>query len=73
MFFVHLSFTGQGKDTYKIKTIVIDAGHGGHDAGCLGASSREKHVALDIALKLGKIFFHWLQKIILSIIASDLG
>ncbi len=55
MFFVHLSFTGQGKDTYKIKTIVIDAGHGGHDAGCLGASSREKHVALDIALKLGKM------------------
>lgn len=55
MFFVHLSFTGQGKDTYKIKTIVIDAGHGGHDAGCLGSSSREKHVALDIALKLGKM------------------
>ncbi|MBP6511516.1 MAG: N-acetylmuramoyl-L-alanine amidase [Bacteroidia bacterium] len=55
MFFVHLSFTGQGKDAYKIKTIVIDAGHGGHDAGCLGASSREKHVALDIALKLGKM------------------
>lgn len=55
MFFVHLSFTGQGKDTYKIKTIVIDAGHGGHDAGCLGSSSREKHVALDIALKFGKM------------------
>lgn len=43
------------KDAYRIKTIVIDAGHGGHDAGCLGASAREKHVALDIALKLGKI------------------
>lgn len=55
LFFVHLSFTAQNKDTYKIKTIVIDAGHGGHDAGCLGASTREKHVALDIALKLGKL------------------
>lgn len=55
LFFVHLSFIGQSKDSYKIKTIVIDAGHGGHDAGCLGASSREKHVALDIALKLGKL------------------
>jgi N-acetylmuramoyl-L-alanine amidase len=55
LFFVHLPFTGQNKDSYKIKTIVIDAGHGGHDAGCLGASSREKHVALDIALKLGKL------------------
>ncbi|MBK7964455.1 MAG: N-acetylmuramoyl-L-alanine amidase [Bacteroidetes bacterium] len=55
LFFVHLSFIGRCKDRYKIKTIVIDAGHGGHDAGCLGASSREKHVALDIALKLGKL------------------
>ncbi|MFN5356125.1 MAG: N-acetylmuramoyl-L-alanine amidase [Bacteroidota bacterium] len=41
-------------EPYKIRTVVIDAGHGGHDAGCLGASSQEKHVALDIALKLGK-------------------
>lgn len=39
---------------YRIKTVVIDPGHGGHDAGCLGASAREKHIALDIALKLGK-------------------
>ena len=39
---------------YQLKTIVIDAGHGGHDSGCLGAGSKEKHVALDISLKLGK-------------------
>lgn len=39
---------------YRIKTVVIDPGHGGHDAGCLGASAKEKHIALDIALKLGK-------------------
>jgi N-acetylmuramoyl-L-alanine amidase len=45
-------------EPYRIKTIVIDAGHGGHDAGCLGASSQEKHVALDIALKLGKQIEH---------------
>ncbi len=49
-----LSLTAPRKDSYKIKTVVIDAGHGGHDAGCLGSSAREKHVALDIALKLGK-------------------
>ncbi len=36
---------------YRIKTIVIDAGHGGHDPGCLGQGSREKHLALAIALK----------------------
>ncbi|UPT65726.1 MAG: N-acetylmuramoyl-L-alanine amidase [Sphingobacteriales bacterium JAD_PAG50586_3] len=39
----------------KIKTIVIDPGHGGHDSGCLGSSAQEKHVALSISLKLGKM------------------
>lgn len=38
---------------YKLKTVVIDAGHGGHDHGCSGSSSKEKTVALSIALKLG--------------------
>ncbi len=39
----------------SIKTIVIDAGHGGRDAGCHGKSKiNEKDVALEIALKLGK-------------------
>lgn len=42
------------KNEYQLKTIVIDAGHGGHDPGCLGSSSREKHLALGIAQKLGK-------------------
>jgi N-acetylmuramoyl-L-alanine amidase len=40
---------------YKIRTIVIDAGHGGHDTGCLGSDSREKDIALKMALKLGKL------------------
>lgn len=38
-----------------LKTVVIDAGHGGHDSGCHGSSSYEKHVALSVALKLGKL------------------
>ncbi|MBL4653556.1 MAG: N-acetylmuramoyl-L-alanine amidase [Flavobacteriales bacterium] len=37
-----------------IKKVVIDAGHGGHDPGCLGPGSKEKDVALAIALKLGE-------------------
>lgn len=38
----------------KIKTIVIDAGHGGHDAGSIYGGVREKDVALSITLKIGK-------------------
>jgi len=41
-------------DFFGVKTVCIDAGHGGHDSGCLGSNSQEKHVALSIALKLGK-------------------
>ncbi|HET9429609.1 MAG TPA: N-acetylmuramoyl-L-alanine amidase [Chitinophagaceae bacterium] len=38
-----------------IKTIVIDAGHGGSDGGARGAYSSEKDICLDIALKLEKV------------------
>ena len=37
-----------------IKTVVIDAGHGGKDPGCHGAHANEKHVCLDMALMLGE-------------------
>jgi N-acetylmuramoyl-L-alanine amidase len=37
---------------YKIKTVVIDAGHGGRDGGCSGKNSREKEIALAVAKKL---------------------
>ena len=40
--------------SFSITKVVIDAGHGGHDAGCLGSSSKEKEVTLAVALKLGK-------------------
>jgi len=36
-----------------IKTVVIDAGHGGKDPGCHGSSAKEKHVCLAMALDLG--------------------
>jgi len=43
------------KDRPTIKTVVIDAGHGGKDPGCHGASANEKNVCLTIALKLGEL------------------
>lgn len=35
--------------------LVLDAGHGGKDPGTHGVSDREKVIALDITLKLGKL------------------
>ncbi|MBN2776057.1 MAG: N-acetylmuramoyl-L-alanine amidase [Bacteroidales bacterium] len=39
----------------KIRTVVIDPGHGGSDPGAVGKYSREKDIALDISLKFGKM------------------
>lgn len=42
------------KEKYKFDTIVIDAGHGGHDPGSIGYRNvKEKEIVLDIAKKLG--------------------
>ncbi|MES2589085.1 MAG: N-acetylmuramoyl-L-alanine amidase [Bacteroidota bacterium] len=52
-FFTFNSIAQSKVDLQKIKTICIDAGHGGKDPGCHGGSSNEKTVCLNIALKLG--------------------
>ncbi len=39
----------------QIKTVVIDAGHGGKDPGCHGNFAFEKDVCLSMALKLGSL------------------
>ena len=50
-----VSMTAANAAGYKIKTIVLDAGHGGHDTGCNGPShSYEKDVTLKVILALGK-------------------
>ena len=56
-FFILFSFNqaaGQ-TDVGKIKCICIDAGHGGKDPGAVGAKTYEKHIVLDVALKLGEM------------------
>lgn len=56
-FFILFSFNkaaGQ-MDVGKIKCICIDAGHGGKDPGAIGAKTYEKHIVLDVVLKLGEM------------------
>lgn len=49
-------YTNYVKNISPNKIIVIDAGHGGKDAGAVGSKSKyEKHVVLKLALKIGKI------------------
>lgn len=53
--FALVSFTNNSEiPPYRIKTIVIDAGHGGKDGATRGLIAREKDVALQVALRLGK-------------------
>ena len=50
------SFANDKTTSNKLKTIVIDAGHGGKDSGTMGTKRfeiYEKHIALAVSLKLG--------------------
>lgn len=53
MNFASSQFSGSENNSEALKTVVIDAGHGGKDPGCLGKYLKEKDVALNIGLKLG--------------------
>ncbi len=44
----------EGTKKYKVKKVVIDAGHGGKDPGCLGKISHESDITLAMALEIGK-------------------
>ncbi|MBK1441701.1 N-acetylmuramoyl-L-alanine amidase [Parapedobacter sp. ISTM3] len=55
IFIPTISFANKYQDTaYTVRTIVLDAGHGGDKPGARGATSLEKNIALQVALKLGK-------------------
>ncbi|MEN6618905.1 MAG: N-acetylmuramoyl-L-alanine amidase [Rikenellaceae bacterium] len=47
----------QDNQTVKIRTVVIDPGHGGHDPGAISPNRRvyEKNITLSVALKLGAL------------------
>ena len=46
---------GNAQVENTISKVVIDAGHGGKDPGALGKKSKEKDIALSVALKTGKL------------------
>jgi len=53
------AFSQPGNDpNYKLKTVVLDAGHGGRDPGAMVGKKMEKDIALGIILKLG----HYIEK-----------
>ena len=45
----------QKKSVGHVRTVVIDAGHGGDKPGAVGRKSQEKNLTLQMALKLGKL------------------
>ena len=55
LFITFLTLPVSAQKDGKTFKVVIDAGHGGKDPGCLGAYTKEKDVALNIALKTGKL------------------
>lgn len=57
------AFTAVDKRDLRINTVVIDAGHGGKDSGTSGISSKEKDIALKIALELGKTIQQYLKDV----------
>jgi N-acetylmuramoyl-L-alanine amidase len=51
--FTNQAYAQHTNEDFKIKKVVIDAGHGGKDPGAVGAISYEKDITLNLALKLG--------------------
>ncbi len=47
------SFEAHSQKGTKIRTVVIDPGHGGKDPGAVGKNSKEKDIVLSVALKTG--------------------
>ena len=47
------SHNGTSGEKWVLDTVVIDAGHGGHDSGAVHNGIREKDINLDVAMKLG--------------------
>lgn len=42
---------GKIANATQVRTVILDPGHGGHDAGAVGRLGREKEFAMDVALR----------------------
>ncbi|MEM6523885.1 MAG: N-acetylmuramoyl-L-alanine amidase [Bacteroidota bacterium] len=51
------------RSEFQVKTVIIDAGHGGRDPGALGSLSKEKDVVLSVSLKVGKYIEEYLPDV----------
>ena len=47
--------SAQNKQVVELKTVVIDAGHGGHDPGATNGRIYEKNITLSVAKRLGDL------------------
>ncbi|MGF1639006.1 MAG: N-acetylmuramoyl-L-alanine amidase [Cyclobacteriaceae bacterium] len=65
------SFSPLKRSEYKVKTVVIDAGHGGKDSGTVGAFSKEKDIALKISLEVGSIINKYIKDVKVIYTRSD--
>ncbi len=46
---------GKIKNASAVRTVILDAGHGGHDSGATGPFGREKDAALSVVLRAKKL------------------
>lgn len=54
LFLLIICYTVAAMAASHTYTLVIDAGHGGKDPGTIGKYSKEKHIALSVALAFGR-------------------
>ena len=49
------SLSAQNRQVVELRTVVIDAGHGGHDPGAINGKIYEKNITLSVARRLGDL------------------
>jgi N-acetylmuramoyl-L-alanine amidase len=56
LFAVVMTLSATAQDGIRLRKVVIDPGHGGHDSGCISPDGKvkEKNVVLDVSLRLGE-------------------